>query len=127
MRIEVFNPGLLEKSVCPVEMNLISINDFPYHWHNDLEILIILKGRVTLFTGASYAGLKAGDIEIININEIHRIIGEKGNIVLSLKINHESAEEIIPEISKRPGDCLTPIKLWSSSIIRIMFPASAVS
>ena len=46
---------------------------YPYHWHNTLEILQVLKGSVNIGIGDENLLLGENDIAIININEPHRI------------------------------------------------------
>jgi len=82
----------------PVEITFQSVGDYPYHWHDCLEIIFVLEGTIEIFAGTDNIVLKTGDIEIINFNEIHRIVGKTGNIVLSLKIQAELAQEIISDI-----------------------------
>ena len=82
----------------PVEITFQSVGDYPYHWHDCLEIIFVLEGTVQIFAGTDNIVLNAGDIEIINFNEIHRIVGKPGNIVLSFKIQAELAQEIISDI-----------------------------
>ena len=82
----------------PVEITFQSVGDYPYHWHDCLEIIFVIQGTIHIFAGTENTLLNTGDIEIINFNEIHRIIGKPGNIVLSLKIQAEFAQENISDI-----------------------------
>ena len=87
-----------KRTTSPVELTFQSVGDYPYHWHDCLEIIFVLKGTIKIFAGTDNIVLKTGDIEIINFNEIHRIVGKTGNIVLSLKIQAEFAQGIISDI-----------------------------
>ncbi|RKX87375.1 MAG: hypothetical protein DRP58_02880 [Spirochaetes bacterium] len=82
----------------PVEITFQSVGDYPYHWHDCLEIIFVLQGTIQIFAGTENILLNTGDIEIINFNEIHRIVGKPGNIVLSLKIQGKFSKEFIIDI-----------------------------
>jgi len=90
----------MRKNSSPIEISYQSINDFPYHWHDYLEIIIILQGSIELFAGTDSIILNKGDVEILNFSEIHRMVGKPDNVVLSLKIQSDLAQLIAPDIKE---------------------------
>lgn len=45
----------------------------PLHAHNDIEIMYVLTGHVSITAGIQTRYLNSGDITVLNINEIHSI------------------------------------------------------
>lgn len=69
------------KNISPVKMTVQNVSDYPFHWHDYLEIIMVIKGNIRLYATTTSAQLNPGDVEILNFNEIHRIVGNPGNIV----------------------------------------------
>lgn len=63
----------------PLNINFLSIKDYPIHWHNSLEILYVLKGKVNISLDGDNFELYEGELEIINPNETHRIYSNDEN------------------------------------------------
>lgn len=57
----------------PVKAHIWNVEHCPYHWHNALEIIMVLEGRAAVGVGGETHLLKEKDIAVVNINEIHRI------------------------------------------------------
>lgn len=57
----------------PVKAYILSVESCPYHWHDALEIIMVLEGRATVSLGGETHLLGEKDIAVVNVNEIHRI------------------------------------------------------
>lgn len=57
----------------PVKAYMRNVELCPYHWHDALEIIMVLEGQATICMGGETHLLKENDIAVVNINEIHRI------------------------------------------------------
>ncbi|MCA1041824.1 helix-turn-helix domain-containing protein [Bacillus infantis] len=57
----------------PVNIFTQTVERFPYHWHEDTEILLILDGELEIRIGQDRYQLKTGDIFLVNGNELHFI------------------------------------------------------
>lgn len=57
----------------PVKIFTHTVEQFPYHWHEDMEILFILKGSVEIRVDQKAYSLNEGDIFLVNQNEVHFI------------------------------------------------------
>jgi AraC-like DNA-binding protein/uncharacterized cupin superfamily protein len=58
------------------------IKNFPFHWHELLEIIYILEGNISISVGGEKIQTQKGDIVIINSNTIHGFFnGEPGTLV----------------------------------------------
>ena len=72
----------------PVNVIISKIQEIPIHFHEDLEILLVLSGAVTLKNGFYVENLKEGDLFILNARELHSYYrNAEENIVLILQIN----------------------------------------
>ncbi len=83
---------LKEKSIyreeLPVNVLVTNILDYPIHFHNDLEVVYMLGGSISMKNGYYTYILKQGDIFILNPREIHSFesTGEK-NMVMMLQLD----------------------------------------
>lgn len=57
----------------PVEISYMNIINYPVHWHNSIEILYVMKGKLYVTIDSDKYELVEKDIEIINIDEAHSI------------------------------------------------------
>lgn len=82
----------------PVKVYIRDVENWPYHWHNAVEIIMVLEGQVTIGLGGETHLLKQDDIAVVNVNEIHRI--EKsggGNKLLIIQIDADFCASAIPD------------------------------
>lgn len=85
---------LKEKSLysegLPVQVLTAHVEEYPSHFHEDLEVVYLLAGSVELKSGYYTYRLNKGDIFIVNGREIHgfRSTGER-NMVMMLKLDME--------------------------------------
>ncbi|MGM0844833.1 MAG: GH39 family glycosyl hydrolase [Bacillota bacterium] len=61
------------KSNLPVNIFTQSVERFPYHWHEDPEILFVLDGELEIRIDRKSYKLESGDIFLVNVNELHFI------------------------------------------------------
>ncbi|MDC7232800.1 MAG: AraC family transcriptional regulator [Spirochaetales bacterium] len=72
-------PGL------PFRSLLESVAYVGMHWHPDIEIILVLKGSVTLTNSQGLHVLTKGDVMLINSNEMHSYVENAENILLVLQ------------------------------------------
>lgn len=89
----------------PVHMFLHSTHQVPNHWHDSIEILFVLKGKLELYTKDRFRELNEEDLFLINANEIHAIKAEENNLVLALQIPVSYLLLIEPQIERMLFDC----------------------
>jgi AraC-like DNA-binding protein len=76
------------KENLPVNCTIMNLDEYPIHFHNDLEIVYVLQGKVKLKNGYYNYSMEEGDVYILNDREIHSYNGSSGeNAVLILQIN----------------------------------------
>lgn len=71
----------------PINIQLLDIREYPIHWHQSIEILMILKGSVNVTIESDTYRLVENEVEIINLEEAHRIFSDKENLVLMQHID----------------------------------------
>lgn len=63
----------------PFTVSFLSIKEYPIHWHNSLEIVYVLKGKVNITLDSDTFELYERELEIINPDEAHRIYSKDDN------------------------------------------------
>lgn len=82
----------------PVRVFVRSVEQYPYHWHDTLEIIQVLKGSVNIGMGSEDHLLHEGSIAVINMGELHRIEGNsQDNQVLFIQIDDCFYRNIWPD------------------------------
>lgn len=57
----------------PIKIFTHRVERFPYHWHEAIEILFVLEGELEIRVNQDDYQLRAGDIFLVNRNELHFI------------------------------------------------------
>ena len=67
-----------------------------YHWHHDYEIISMLKGGVQVHISGKTFSMQAGDILLLNSDEIHSIFNcEKDNLAIVLQFNGQLLKDVL--------------------------------
>lgn len=79
---------IVYKDGLPINVTTANINEYPIHFHDDMEVVYVLDGKVTLRNGYYTYTLKQGDIFILNDREMHSFesTGED-NMVMMLQLD----------------------------------------
>ncbi|WP_027399155.1 helix-turn-helix domain-containing protein [Anaerovorax odorimutans] len=86
----------------PIKVQLLRIENYPIHWHNDIQILYVLEGEINLrLTYTNYHLIK-NDIHLIHTGDVHGLtnISEK-NLILIFNINVEYFSKIFPNLENQ--------------------------
>ena len=73
----------------PIKIFIHSVNYVQNHWHNSMELLFILSGKVNIVIDSVSYELREEDVLLINSNEIHAISSKESNTILALQIPME--------------------------------------
>ena len=85
----------------PINIRIVNIREYPIHYHQDIEIVFVLKGDILLKNGSCTYLLHEGDIFTNSGREVHAIYGsEKENTVAILQISNRFFTHFFPELSK---------------------------
>ena len=83
----------------PISISYATIQQYPLHWHNTIEIIYVLKGKIQVTIDSDKYELIEKDLEIINIDEPHSIIGiNKDNMILIFHIDPYFFEKYYSDI-----------------------------
>lgn len=77
----------------PIKLDVINVENYPWHIHKDPQLVYILKGEVELKHVFTYYRLKKDDIHIIHRDDIHGLKGltdDNQVIFLSFDVKHFS-------------------------------------
>ncbi|MDD2217281.1 MAG: AraC family transcriptional regulator [Eubacteriales bacterium] len=87
------------KDELPVKVLVAEMESYPFHFHEDLEILYVLEGKVELRCGAYTYHLRASDAFIINSNELHYLKADsKNNMLMILHISSSYFNEYYKDL-----------------------------
>ncbi len=90
----------------PIKAFIHSVEGFKTHWHDAIEILLVLQGEVKIRVANEKYILKENDIILINHNIIHNISCTEGkNILLALQIDTFELSQWFPEFAKMTFNC----------------------
>lgn len=82
----------------PLTLSYVTIRDYPIHWHNTIEILYVLKGKINVTIDTDTYEIDENELEIINIDESHRIYSDVDNEVLIFHIDPYFFEKYYTDI-----------------------------
>lgn len=72
----------------PINCSVVNIEDYPIHFHDDMEVAFVLSGSVVLKNGYYTFVMEEGDIFILNDREIHSFYSMgKQNAVMLLQLD----------------------------------------
>ena len=65
-------------------MDMFDFRCIDWHWHSELEIVLIEKGNVDCFIGTEHVLLKEGSVLFINSKIIHKFTSKKNAVIPNL-------------------------------------------
>ena len=85
----------------PIHITIAEIDDYPIHYHQDIEFVCVLKGEVKLKNGYCHYVLKEGDTFTNSGHEVHSLAstGEE-NVVALIQISTRFFSQYFPDLSK---------------------------
>lgn len=103
----------------PVKMFAHSINRVSKHWHDSIELLLILDGEISITCNGGTYHLKQDDLIVFNINEIHEISNVSDNFAIAIQIPVELLKDFYPmEITFHCKSFETPDDQQAFDVIR---------
>ena len=57
----------------PIRFFMHKLGSVTRHWHESLELLFVLTGEVTVFSGSEQTTLQPDDMLLINSNVVHEL------------------------------------------------------
>lgn len=85
----------------PINIIIANIDEYPLHYHQDIEFVYVLKGEVSLKNGYCYYTLKEGDIFTNAGHEVHNLMSTgKDNVVALIQISTRHFSQYFPTLSR---------------------------
>lgn len=99
-------------------------SSFPYHWHEEMEIVYIIDGTMSFYIGTTEYRLVKGNIINISAAQVHRYESREGCTFLTLEFGHYLDMELfgmLESISERIPVVINEDNVnWNGSVQRIM-------
>lgn len=89
----------------PFDVSLHSVNYVPSHWHNSLEMIFVLRGKLEVTVMNQQYHLFEGDVLLINDCHVHEVIGLGQNIIATFQIPSTYLNEHIRGIEQIHFEC----------------------
>lgn len=83
----------------PIKVAYANISNYPLHWHNSIEIIYVLRGSIKVTIDTDSFDIIEKDLEIINVNETHRVYSDVDNRVLIFHIDPYFFEKYYKDIN----------------------------
>lgn len=86
----------------PINITIASIEEYPIHFHQDIEFLYVLKGKIDLKNGYCVYTLHEGDIFVNAGHEVHSMqsVDDEENIVALIQISTRYFSQYFPNLGK---------------------------
>ena len=83
----------------PINVAIASLEEYPIHYHQDIEFLYVLKGSVSLKNGSCIYTLQEGDIFVNAGHEIHGMKAtDEENVVAIIQISTRYFSQYFPSL-----------------------------
>ena len=82
----------------PIQITYATIKEYPLHWHNAIEIVYVLKGKINISIDTDNFELYENELEIINVDESHRLYSNEDNKILLFHIEQSFFEKYYKDI-----------------------------
>lgn len=88
----------------PLNLFIHTIGIVEKHWHQSLELLIVIEGSVTILTGNERTILEVDDVYLVNANQIHDLYAENATII-AIQIKPELLKNVPSEFKTTHYTC----------------------
>lgn len=85
----------------PINIRIVRVEEYPIHYHQDVEFVYVLKGEIKLRNGYCNYLLKEGDIFTNSGHEVHGLTAtDKENIVAIIQVSNRFFTQYFPAMHK---------------------------
>lgn len=78
----------------PLTVQFLRIKDEPFRWSSSIEVVIVLEGSIHAAIADETRTLRAGGLELFNINQVHRLFHtHEDNLIVLINIDAEFAKD----------------------------------
>lgn len=79
-------------------VSYVDIKEYPIHWHYAIEIIYVLKGTLEVYINSGKYEIHQGQLEIINVDEVHHLHSKENNKILIFHIDPYFFEKYYSDI-----------------------------
>lgn len=99
---ELIHEKIIDISQLRVQFKLFKDEIFfvPRHWHEHLELILVIEGIFSIYLNNKTISLKAGDTAVVNCRDIHATQSYEGSLCILLQIPQNILMQCIPDFSK---------------------------
>ncbi|WP_164914434.1 helix-turn-helix domain-containing protein [Aminipila luticellarii] len=85
----------------PISITIARVTEYPFHYHQDVEFIYVLKGEIRLKNVCHHYLLKEGDIFTNSGHEIHGLTAtDKENVVAIIEVSNRFFTQYFPTLGK---------------------------
>lgn len=85
----------------PINITIAEVTEYPFHYHQDVEFIYVLKGEIHLKNVCHHYLLKEGDIFTNSGNEVHSLTAtDKENVVAIIQVSNRFFTQYFPTLGK---------------------------
>ncbi|MCM3600448.1 cupin domain-containing protein [Robertmurraya korlensis] len=108
------------KEEVPVFALMTSVKYVAMHWHDRIELLLVLKGQIHAYVGREEYVLVENDLLLINSNEVHGVESDQENKLLLIQIPIAFIKKFYSNIENESFHCQSFLSMdqQSYNIIR---------
>ncbi|MDD2295244.1 MAG: AraC family transcriptional regulator [Eubacteriales bacterium] len=97
----MFQAEMTQDERSPLSIRILSIEEYPLHYHSDIELIFVLDGQIRLLLGSNDYQLSTGDIFACNGKEVHGLYGSIGeNVVALIRVNNRIFSNYYPNLAR---------------------------
>jgi xylan 1,4-beta-xylosidase len=89
----------------PIHIFLHSVDYVTNHWHDSIELIFVLKGKVNVSVNDKRFDLTEKDVLLINANDIHSIQHQEDNLLLAVQVPIPELKENIKDVESYSFSC----------------------
>lgn len=85
----------------PINIRIVKITEYPFHYHQDVDFVYVLKGEIRLKNVCHHYFLKEGDIFTNSGHEVHGLTAtDKENVVAIIQVSNRFFTQYFPTLPK---------------------------
>ncbi|QIB70076.1 AraC family transcriptional regulator [Aminipila butyrica] len=85
----------------PIKIRIARVTEYPFHYHQDVEFIYVLKGEIALKNVCHHYLLKEGDIFTNSGHEVHGLTAtDKENVVAIIQVSNRFFTQYFPTLGK---------------------------
>ncbi|WP_018751951.1 AraC family transcriptional regulator [Paenibacillus sanguinis] len=90
----------------PIKMYVCRIESVPLHWHQEMEILLLVKGKLQINVENNNYVMEKDDLMLINSNHVHSFVGaDPQNLAVIIQLDMNMFKGLHPQIEKMEFTC----------------------